>query len=168
MPPTLDDPDFHELHSKWHKRLLRSAQYQRLPRMAPDEVYCEMIETLYNAYLNHKPASVVKFDAYFWTLWRNRKSRLYSQHYGRGKDSESVTSPDDMIIMSLDEAPPPLTIPPLRVINIDRDERLVWVMIAVGYTPTEIMVRLDLSNRRFYRLIHAWREHADHLVDRYA
>ena len=137
----------------------------RLPNMTADETYCEMMYVLWRAASTYSDQSV-PFPAWFWTLWGRHKVS-YLRHWSaqkRGGDREVVAdlTQDDAAKSQIAdigvgfEEDYMVRVCPCH--GIDPLENDVWIMLAEGWLPNDIIEELGLSRRRYYRIINVWKE----------
>lgn len=159
--------------------LERYSHTQRVPGLTQDEVKGEMLVVLWEAWDTYDPDSNTKIEQRFWTKWVDRKVELIRRFFAQKRSLYKQVSVDVLTIsessreaVDADEwftredmaAFEPLVtwedvyghqIPSCP--TEDERDRLVWTLIASGFTRAEIMAFVEMSKRQYYNVINRWR-----------
>jgi DNA-directed RNA polymerase specialized sigma24 family protein len=164
----VSEDEFNDLVEAWEPKLDTHARSQRVPGLDRDEVKAEMLECLWRAVVTFDEAQGVTLEPYWWRIWINRKGDLIARHFATKRRAAVISGDmtwvaelaDDLYPLlrdmagrtsaeSLQKAPEcPLS---------DSMTKKVWTLLAAGFQAQEVRVMLELSLRRYYRIIHALR-----------
>lgn len=141
--------EYEAAYEQHREQISRHSRVTFVPGLEPEDVASEMMLCLWRACQTWTEAKG-QFAPYWWSLWLNRKADIIRQ-YNAGKRIHPIpveTLPEPGYGVRLFPYPPEMS---------DPVGRLVWMDIAVGYTPTEVRKRHRLSSRKYYSMLAKWR-----------
>lgn len=121
-----------------------------------------MIECLWKARVTYAPSEGLSLEAYWWSVWINRKTDIIRYSYRRKREfgKEQLVS-DEWILENVDaEAAVGLTFlditdcpaPPTD----DWLERQVWFLLSVGAATKEILALCHINVNRYHEIVDSW------------
>ena len=150
---------FSEVYEKYLPHIEVAALSQYVIGHDYDDIVSEMLGCLWKAWKTYD-AEKGSFAASWWPLWLTRRRDI-------NRDAKAEKRPlmydlwhelgDDLLDAAI-SARMPTTIKHLPVPTTDdKKRRMVWVLIAAGFTPSDIMEATGMSRRAYYGIINAWR-----------
>lgn len=143
--------DFSDVYRRYSDDIRVTALSQRVPGLDYDDVVSEMTACLWKAWTTFDPHKGTTFGAYWWSTWLNRRTNITVAAY-RQKRPKTVLAgeyiPEGRYLMDLLPHPPS---------GSTRKARKVWVLLAAGMKPSEVMEEVGMSRRTYYDLIRSWR-----------
>jgi hypothetical protein len=135
---------------------------QNIPGMTDDEIKAEMIECLWKAKRTFSRKSGVTFEAYWWSIWLNRRQDLFRYRFRFIRDMrlESLREPewfwneDEMQDLIDAYWHHDLPDPPNGSTHL---EKKMWVLIAVGATPSDVLILCKIKRDKYDKTINKWR-----------
>ena len=158
---------------------------QRIPGMTPDEVRAEMLECVWRAWATYRASFGVPIEKYWWTIWVRHRTDLlaavfrmkrdiskeilvepaeYATKAGQHADvNEWETTTPHMkavrrpvikvnLVFTMDDVMVPPAPPGSSLL-----EQAVWGLLATGHTRQDVMSITKITKRRYYEIIHSWR-----------
>lgn len=143
---------FSEVYEKFESDIRVTALSQRVPGLDYDDIVSEMVACLWKAWATFKEGTV-RFAAYWWSIWLNRRSDLTAQANAFKRPKQVLLS--DLTILpqhgySMARWPDP----PAGTTEL---EQRVWDLLASGEPRSVVLEETGMSKRRYYDIINGWR-----------
>lgn len=120
----------------------------------PDDIAAEMTVALWKATQTYDPAKTdTPFGAYWWSVWKNRRSDLAEAYYARKRLHPDLVEPHSDLLDHMYDPwtwpkPPPGSTPLGQIL---------WTLLAVGNNAREVMALTEITKRAYYAQIASWR-----------
>lgn len=165
---------------KLDKEISKTAARQYIPGYTPEEIKAEMVECLWKAYTTYDRSKNIKLEQYWWAIWMNRKSNILKASYAAMRDVRLTLHVDPRafsqdfpgegdegwwmrLSQELERNLPDESM--FIIPECPSDEVLhkqVWVLLATGYTPSDVMRYTAISKKQYYEVTRdlrvAWEE----------
>lgn len=147
--------NFVPFYSEWEQTIRANAYRARVPGWDREDVEAEMAYSLWVAYKTHDASKQTDFGVFFWSIWNNRRKNQIRWYNAQKRAAEELPfSHEELIAMSPIIYPGQLVEVPAEVTG--ELANLVWSLIGLGYTMTEVKAALHLNNHRYYAIIQAF------------
>lgn len=147
--------DFRQCHVQLALRMERQCKTQRIPGMNSDEVYAEMLYTLWKAWETYDSEVGTSVEQWWWVLWVRRKSDLIESFFAHKRRMEVLVENEGLELL----ADAVIAVPgpeEMHVVECPRHEGILtrlWHLLADGFTGVEVRKLLGIGVNAYYRSV---------------